>query len=215
MSHRTLLSLGGSLRSGSLTTSALRLAADHARDVGGASEVLTVDELALPLLDPDVMDDPDGARPAVTERLLDAVARADALVVGTPVYGGTASGAVKNLLDTLHLGKVGNRGPLAGKRIGVLSVGGGSLTGRFEFQRGATGLLAVACRNLGGWVESRHVELSELAFDVDGRLVDALARAQVVELVDRLLGRGAPDEGPPDDRLTGTARATSTGLVSS
>lgn len=187
MTTRTLLALGGSLRSGSLTTSALTTAADHARVRGAEADVLTVADLRLPVFDPEIAE---GRRelPRSARRLLDAVAAADTLLVGTPVYGGTPSGAVKNLLDTLHLGKDGRTGPLAGKRVGVLSVGGGSLTGTFEFQRGAAMFLAIACRNLGAWVEPRHVELSELAFDLDGRVSDVLASLEVTHLVDRLLG---------------------------
>jgi len=195
MTHRTLLALGGSLRSGSLTTAALRVAAQHARELGAHSELLTVDELGLPLLAPDATP----AQHPAAQRLLDTAARADVVLVGTPIYGGTPSGAVKNVLDTMHLGKSGNTGPLAAKRVGVLSVGGGSLTGRFEFQRGATAFLDIACRNLGAWVDPRHVELSELAFDVDGELVDALARAELSDLVDRLIGSASPPLDPAAD----------------
>lgn len=192
MTHRTFLALGGSMRPGSLTSAALRAAADGARQLGSHSEVLTVDELALPLLDPRTAETMNPQPPSV-RRLLDAAALADSVLVGTPIYGGTPSGAVKNVLDTLHLGKSGTTGPLAGKRVGVLSVGGGSLTGHFQFQRGATAFLDIACRNLGAWVEPRHVELSELSFGVDGELTDTLARAQLADLVARLV---APSDHP-------------------
>lgn len=205
MTHRTLLALGGSLRPGSLTAAALRTAVELAGGLGAQGELLTVDELQLPLLDPD---HDAGHQPEPVRRLLDAVTRADVVVVGTPIYGGTPSGAVKNVLDTLHLGKSGTTGPLAGKRVGVLSVGGGSLTGHFEFQRGATAFLDIACRNLGAWVEPRHVELSELAFDVDGRLVDVLARAELSDLVDRLVGPTArPTDAARDSSLTAAVTA--------
>lgn len=208
MTHRSMLCLGGSLRPGSLTSAALREAASRARELGSPCELLTVDQLRLPFLDPRLADDVDLVRPPEVVQLLSAVASAHVVLVGTPVYGGTVSGVVKNMLDTLHLGKNGMRGPLDGKRIGVLSVGGGSLTGRFHFQRAATATLDVACRNLGGWVEARHVELAELSFGLDGQIVDALARAQVHELVHRLLGRpGALD--------TSSRHETETGVVAS
>lgn len=187
MTRRNLLALGGSLRGASLTTTALRVAVDHARTTGADADLLTVGELSLPMLDPNLVADEEGLLPPEVARLLDAVVQADHILVGTPIYGGTPSGAVKNLLDTLHLGKDEMTGPLHGKRVGVLAVGGGSVSGHYNFQRGATTFLAIACRNLGAWVEPRHVELSELAFDVQGVMVDALAKIEVTDLVDRLL----------------------------
>ncbi|WP_246036720.1 MULTISPECIES: NADPH-dependent FMN reductase [Cellulomonas] len=166
-----MLCLGGSLREGSLSTAVLEHAAALARERGARAALYTVHD--MPGLYRPGVTRPDD--PGVAE-LRDAVAAATCLLVVTPVYGGMVSGAVKNLLDTLHLFKGDGQGALSGRRVVVGAVGGGALQGRYEYQPGATMALEIACQNLGGWVSPRHLELSELMFDADGRLVDELAR---------------------------------------
>jgi NAD(P)H-dependent FMN reductase len=166
-----LLCLGGSLRAGSLSTAALRHAAEVAREADAAAEVFAVGDMPV-LLAPGVTRESD---PGVA-RLRAVVNAASALLVITPIYGGTPSGGVKNLLDTLHLFKDGDVGPLTGRRVVVGAVGGGSIPGKYEFQPGATVTLEIACQNLGAWVSPRHLELSELMFDESGELVDPLGK---------------------------------------
>jgi NAD(P)H-dependent FMN reductase len=166
-----LLCLGGSLRAGSLSTSVLRSAAELARASGAEADIFTVGDLPV-LLEPGVTqaDDPRVAR------LGAAVDAASALLVMTPIYGGTPSGAVKNLLDTLHMFKNGDVGALAGKHVVVGAVGGGAIAGKYDFQPGATVTLEIACQNLGAWVSPRHLEFSELMFGTSGELTDPLGK---------------------------------------
>src|SRR5690606_35505423 len=86
--------------------------------------------------------------------------------------------------------------------------GGGALDGTYTFQPAATTTLAVACRNLGGWVHPHHVELSELVFAPDGTLDDPLALDDVRLAVTALVGRGpAPaDDAPREVALTAQVR---------
>lgn len=184
----TLLCLGGSLRAGSLSTAVLRRAADIARTAGAEAEVFTVADLPA-LLVPGLTQASDQG-PARLHALVDT---ASTLLVVTPIYGGTPSGAVKNLLDTLHLFKKGDVGALAGRRVVVGAVGGGSIAGRYEFQPGATITLEVACANLGAWVSPRHLEFSELMFDESGELADLLATDA---LRTAILGLVSPQEVP-------------------
>lgn len=182
------LALGGSRRRDSLTNALLGTACDIARGMGAEVDCVTVSEPGLDLFDPDLTTpSDDGVR-----RLLDAVTRADTILLASPIYGGTPSGAVKNLLDTLHLAKHETTGPLADRRVGVAAVGGGSLTGSYAFQRAATTTLEIACKNLGAWVDPHHLELSELLFDTEGCLRDALARDALTSLVRRLVGSRIP-----------------------
>jgi NAD(P)H-dependent FMN reductase len=164
-----LLCMGGSLRKGSLTTAVLRTVAADAVASGWSASVFTVNDLPEMFV-------PDGsyaANPAI-DRLGRLVMSADRVLVMTPVYGGTPSGAVTNLLDSLHLFKNGEVGPLAGKRVFVGSVGGGAIAGQYDPQPAASYALEIACSNLGAWVSPRHLELSELAFDSSGALTEPL-----------------------------------------
>ncbi|WP_330275542.1 NAD(P)H-dependent oxidoreductase [Lentzea sp. NBC_00516] len=177
-----MLALGGSTRRRSLTNELLALSVHTAKELGVSAGVLTVAELALPMFDPDVatLDDPP------VRRLVDAVGSARCVVLATPIYGGTLSGAVKNLLDTLHLAKDDQIGPLTGKKVLVAAVGGGALRGTYTFQRGATAALEITCKALGAWVDPHHLELSELAFDGTPALADAFGRDQVRAAVRRI-----------------------------
>lgn len=179
--QKRVLCLGGSLRDGSLTTATLYQIERLVKAAGFGADVFSVAELP----DMFVPGSTQATDPAVA-RLGELVARAASVFVGTPIYGGTPSGAVKNLLDTLHLFKDGAVGPFAGKRVVVGSVGGGALSGHYDPQPTAAYTLEIACANLGAWVSPRHVELSELAFDRDGLLVEPyaadLVRRAVLEL---------------------------------
>lgn len=155
----------------SLSASVLRHGADLARSVGADAEIFIVRELPT-LFEPGVTED---SHPGVG-RLRTLVAAASSLLVVTPIYGGVASGAVKNILDTLHMFKEGERGALSGRRVVVGAVGGGALLGTYDYQPGATVTLEIACQNLGAWVSPHHLEFSELMFNRSGDLVDELAR---------------------------------------
>lgn len=177
-----LLCLGGSLRAGSLTTKVLHMVAQGAERAGCDVDVFTVADL------------PEFFIPGVTRASDPAVARLGGLVeaatclfIMTPIYGGTPSGAVKNLLDTLHLFKDGSVGPLSGRRVASGSVGGGGLAGHYEPQPTANYALEIACTNLGAWVSPRHIELSELAFDETGAIVEPYAADAVHGTVRELL----------------------------
>lgn len=198
-----LLLMGGSLRAGSLALGVLRAADAIATELGASTSTFETSRLTSGLFRPDA------PLPADARELGEEVRRADALLVVTPVYGGTPSGAVMNLLDVLHAFKQGRRGPLEGKRVGVGAVGGGALDGRYAFQPAATTTLAVACRQLGGWVHPHHVELSELVFGPDGTLDDPLALDDVRRAVTALVHRRGGPGGEPSPRqaaLSGEAR---------
>jgi multimeric flavodoxin WrbA len=177
------LALGGSLRQHSHTNAILGLTAEYARQSGADARVFTVSDLDAGLFRPGIS----GPEDAGVHSLLRVVAASSCMLVATPIYGGTPSGAVKNMLDFLHLAKSGDNGALSGKKVAVAAVGGGTLTGRYTFQRGATVTLEIACKDLGAWVDPRHLEFSELLFNSDGDLIDPFACDQLRGMVTRLM----------------------------
>lgn len=89
-----LLTLSGSVRSGSTNAAVLRTVAAVAPD---GVTVTPFDGLgALPHFDPDLDTDP---LPGPVAELRAAIAAADALLVCTPEYAGALPGSFKNLLD--------------------------------------------------------------------------------------------------------------------
>ena len=89
----TLTRICGSRREGSYTRRALEEALVGVEAAGGTTELLEFAEIHLPPLDPAS----DGAGDADVVRR--TIRRADAVILGTPLYHGSYSGALKNALD--------------------------------------------------------------------------------------------------------------------
>jgi FMN reductase len=157
-----IVGLGGSLRPGSTSLAALRVALEGVASADVHTEVLSIRDLGLPLYTPE------HAPPAAALRLADAVHGADALIWSSPTYQGSVSGAFKNALDWLVL--LADRDPpyLTGKPVGLITTAGG-----------VQGLQAIntmefSVRALRGWAVPLVLPLphSWETFDPDGRLTD-------------------------------------------
>nr|MDQ2861911.1 NAD(P)H-dependent oxidoreductase [Pseudomonadota bacterium] len=93
-----IVGLGGTVRPGSTSETALARALAWAEDAGATSELFGGAFMAaLPIYNPD-----DAGPHPERDRLLEAVRRADGLIVATPGYHGSVSGLVKNALDSLE-----------------------------------------------------------------------------------------------------------------
>ena len=91
------------------------------------------------------------------------VGEAHGLLLGSPEYHGSMSGALKNALDLL------SHEEMEGKMVGLVAVAGGS--------QSATGTLLhmrTVCRHLHAWVLPRQVSISRIgdAFTQEGHLKD-------------------------------------------
>ena len=89
-----IIGIGGTTRPGSSSEVALRTALDGARACGADVRLFGASDLQLPLYDPTA---PTRTDEAVA--LIDAITRADGVVISSPGYHGTVSGLVKNALD--------------------------------------------------------------------------------------------------------------------
>src|SRR5438105_4736039 len=116
-----VLGLGGSLRRPDGSDVALRMALRGAEEAGAQTDIITADGLDLPLYPSPKMDE----HPAVV-RLLAAARRADGLILASPAYHGTMSGALKNALDYFQFLAHDVPPYLDGRAIGVLSTGAGT-----------------------------------------------------------------------------------------
>lgn len=116
-----VLGLGGSLRRPSESEVALRVALQGAAQAGAETEIITAEGLDLPLYPSPNMDE----HPAVVA-LLGAARRAEGLILASPAYHGTMSGALKNALDYLQFLARDDPPYLDGRAVGVLSTGAGT-----------------------------------------------------------------------------------------
>ncbi|MFB3065764.1 MAG: NADPH-dependent FMN reductase [Planctomycetota bacterium] len=156
-----VLAVCGSCDPGSKTMKALRLAAGAVSEAGGDVEVLDLRDYPLPILfSPHAPAGSDAAVDAVKAKFREA----DALLIGSPEYHGSYSGALKNLLDLMGFEE------FEGKMVALVGVAGGAL--------GATNALnhlRTVCRQLHSWVLPDQVSVahSSNAFDAAGRPTDA------------------------------------------
>jgi FMN reductase len=163
-----ILGLGGSLRSGSVAALALRIALGGAEEAGATIRLLDLATLPLPIFDGTYSLDgytPEGRQTILT--LLNATQEAHGLILASPTYHNTISGALKNALDYMELLKDNNPPRLEGKVVGLLTVQGGvSGTGNNTITT-----MLLAARALRAWVAPTMVSIpdSRSMFNEEGQ----------------------------------------------
>ncbi|MFG2988389.1 NADPH-dependent FMN reductase [Streptomyces sp. NPDC048257] len=118
-----LVAIGGSIGPAgrpSRTETALRRSAAAAVAAGAEAEFFVGEQLRLPLYDPSSR-----VRDVRAQRLLEAVRRADALLIASPAYHGAVSGLVKNALDYFEDLREDSRPYLEQRVVGCIGVGSG------------------------------------------------------------------------------------------
>lgn len=160
-----VVGLCGSLRKGSHSLMALRIALDAAARAGAEVTLFDPAESALPFC---------GGTPNEIEKANAAewcrlVLEADALILATPEYHGSYSGVIKNALDLVSFDEMG------GKVIGLISVLGGSGS------HNALNHLRLVCRAVHAWVIPHQASVGGAhgAFDDQDRLIDQKLRERV------------------------------------
>lgn len=166
----SVAAMGGSLRAGSYTAAALRIALEGAAQFGAETRFLNLKDYNLGLHCGIVESCPD--HPDVLRFRTDIKA-ADGLIIGTPEYHGSFSGVLKNALDFLTFEE------MEGKMVGLVGVSGGSM-GAYGAM---TGLRAIG-RALHAWVVPQQANIPEAwkVFDQEGRLRNDALRPRLIEV---------------------------------
>lgn len=161
-SAKTVLGIGGSLRDGSQSERALRIALDSAAELGVETELIPGPELVLPFYDT-------GERDDRARRLIESIRRADGLIVVSPGYHGALSGLVKNALDYVEDLREDTRPYLDGRPVGLAAVA-------FGWQAAVTTLdqLRTITHALRGWPTplGGSINSAETKFDESGGASD-------------------------------------------
>jgi FMN reductase len=89
-----VLGVAGSIRKGSYSAQALKIALEHAKK--HSAEVRLLDISKMPLYDPNA------PASAEVKQAAEAVSWADAIILASPDYHGSMSGALKNFLDHFY-----------------------------------------------------------------------------------------------------------------
>ena len=116
-----ILGISGSLRAGSLNTQLLRLAGEELPE--GVELELYEELAAIPPFDQDLVD----LAPDEVERLKEAVAESDAILVATPEFNGSIPGQLKNAIDWVSRPLADN--PARGKPAAVIGASTSSFGG--------------------------------------------------------------------------------------
>ena len=155
----------GSLREQSYTRVGIKRALAAAEETGATTELLDLRDFDLPVFDADHREAGDAVAFA------DSIHAADSVLLGTPVYHGSYSGALKNALDYCGFDEFEH------KTVGLLAVAGGG------FPITALEHLRSVCRALNCWVIPHQAAVPSAREHIaDGQIVDADIEERVVTL---------------------------------
>jgi NAD(P)H-dependent FMN reductase len=186
-----VVAVSGSLADDSGTRTALREALSAAERAGARTTLLDLREYDLPTFD---ADDPDaGDAPELRRRLR----KADAVLLGTPMYHGSFSSPLKAALDYSGFDE------FEGTTVGLLAVSGGG------FPTPALSGLRAVTRALDAWTLPLQVGIPDSSERfADGELVDDALRERVHELGTELVRYAGVERYPQTaDRAVAPLRA--------
>ena len=151
-----ILGLGGSMREGSTTTQALRVALSGAEAAGAPTDLIDLAEFPLPVFDGTyTLDGYTASEREAVLKLLDAVDRAQGIILASPTYHNTISSALKNALELLEVYNEDGPGRFTGKVVGLVTVQGGtSGTGNNTLTT-----MLLAARAMHAWVAPTMVSV--------------------------------------------------------
>lgn len=158
-----ILGVAGSMRQESYSTLGLKMALEEAKKYGSESHLLDLRDRNLPLYDPGAPSSNDPSfnnSNSVLEIITTALKWADALVLASPDYHGSMSGALKNFLDYFWE-------DFAGKTFGYIIA---------SHEKGLTvaDQMRTAVRQCYGWSMPYNISINgEKDFDSEGNLVNS------------------------------------------
>lgn len=172
-----LVAVSGSRRDGSYTAQTLEYIRQRAHERGTTTDVIDLRTVDLPLYDPDAEADERGE----AADLLRRVRKADAVVLGSPVYHGSYSSTFKNFHDYCGFDEYEET------VVGLVAIaGGGSYASTLEHMRSTVrGVHGLVVPRQVGIRNARHKFADgELTDENIARRLDDLA-AQVVDYAER------------------------------
>lgn len=164
----------------------LRAALAATENLGARTKLIAGEDLALPLYAPK-----DGARDGRAQAMINALRTCDGVIIASPGYHGSISGAVKNALDYVEDLRGDIRPYLDGRAIGCIACASG-------WQ--ATGPVLAALRSIAhalrGWPTPLGIAATGAhgLFDDQGACTDNALNAQLNIMADQMVGFaiGAP-----------------------
>jgi FMN reductase len=118
----------------------------------------------------------DGARTAQASALIDALRRADGIVIASPGYHGTVSGLIKNALDYVEDMAKDDRAYFEGRAVGLIAVAAG-----WQATGSTLATLRSITHALRGWPTPMAIAINSAqpVFADDGSIGDAALSTQL------------------------------------
>jgi FMN reductase len=175
-----IVGIGGTTRANSSTEKALRFALGVAEKEG--AETILFDGPTLDSLPHYAPEKPD--RCVAAQDLVDAVRKADGIIVATPGYHGTISGLVKNALDYTEDLREDENPYFAGRPVGVIATGAG-----WQGTVSAMEALRSVVHALRGWPTplGAAINTSQPAFSPDGDPIDERVAFQLTTVAQEVM----------------------------
>jgi chromate reductase, NAD(P)H dehydrogenase (quinone) len=173
-----VVAICGSLRLDSYNRKALRIAERFASEAGASVEEVSLKELNLPMYDENI--EAIGF-PESVQTLKTIVEASDILLIASPEYNHSISGALKNAIDWLSRRK----NSLDGKTAAIF----GASTGIFGTIRGQVHLRQILTALNVTMVSQPQIfiRLANEAFNSDGTLIDVKLHNQLKELINKTI----------------------------
>jgi FMN reductase len=174
-----IVGIGGTTRAGSTSEKALRLVLAEAQKAGAKVELLTGQDIDLPMYAPERPD-----RSAKAAALISVLRRAHGVVIASPGYHGSLSGLIKNALDYIEDMRGDPLPYLEGRAVGLIACAAG-------WQ--ATGTTLMALRSivhaLRGWPTPLGVAINSIGkpFSDDGSASEAAIASQLKLLAEQVV----------------------------
>src|ERR1700685_4635466 len=174
-----IVGIGGTPRPGSSSEKALRYALALAAAQGANIELFDGASINLPMYAPESAERSEGAL-----RMVDALRRANGVIISTPCYHGSVSGLVKNALDYTEDMAKDTEPYLDGRAVGLIVCGHGWQS---------TGVVLSAFRSivhaLRGWPTPMGVAINTLVerFDEQGTALGEQSARQMAIMVGQVI----------------------------
>ncbi|PIY95499.1 MAG: hypothetical protein COY66_06565 [Candidatus Kerfeldbacteria bacterium CG_4_10_14_0_8_um_filter_42_10] len=178
MKKTRVLAISGSLRKASYNRLSLKIAQSIALNWGAEVAEIDLKELSLPIYDQDIEDE---KFPESAVELKSAIEQADVLLIASPEYNASVSGALKNALDWISR----NKNSLKGKVAAVF----GASDGKFGTVRGQLHLREILAKLSVFVLPTPQVFIREAdrAFNSDGSFKDPETFEKLKELIESTL----------------------------
>ncbi len=168
--HISVVGICGSIRSGSYTRMALKIALEGAQEVGVQTQLIDLRDYRLVFCDGK---EDESSYPEDVFKLRREVKQARGIILGTPEYHGGFSGVLKNALDLMGFDEI------EGKMIGLVGVSGGAIGAAIDLKS-----LRTIGRALHAWLIPEQASIPEAwkVFDESGKMKNADLEDRVREV---------------------------------